>query len=122
MAVAEETLVETPGAAVRLDPVPAPTVAAVLVVRPGDAASDFWLGLLPLLAGPELRHFITVDDLDALSAAGRLGVLPAVAPACLVVHRGYPIDWFPAPLPAAVGEDPRGLLAAVRERLRAYDR
>ena len=86
----------------------------------GDTlTSHFWLNLLPLAHDPLVRHFVTVDDLQTV--ASRLHVLPDRVPSFLVFHHGFPVDWFPAPLPRArEAVDPGSLVQAVRRRLQAY--
>ena len=93
-------------------------VYAVLVV--GDTlSSHFWLNLLPLARDPQVRHFVTVDDLALV--AGRLHVLPDLVPSFLVFYHGFPVDWFPAPLPPArEAGDPAALVRTVRRRLADY--
>lgn len=93
-------------------------VYGVLVVGE-ELTSHFWLNILPLSQDRALRFYIPESDLVTLDE--HLHVRPSVVPSFLVMVHGYPVDWFPAPLPGpAEAADPRELLGQVYQRLRQY--
>jgi hypothetical protein len=108
---------------------------AVLVVG-NTLTCHFWLNILPMLRDDALRLYITIEDLQALDGrrlrahgarrrlaeGSRLYVRPTMIPSFLVLDAdGFPVDWFPAPLPVAGAvADPAALLAAVRRQLAEY--
>lgn len=91
-------------------------VLLVLVVGDGPASRG-WLRLLAAAGPPAMRHWMTRADLDTVSP--HLHVQPTVTPCFLVFRQGWPVDWFPAPLPRP-GEPEAALLMLVRSRMAQY--
>lgn len=93
----------------------------VLVAGPG-VASRWWLSVLAFCPDPAVRYWMSREDLEGLLP--RLHVRPAVTPSFLVLQNGWPVDWFPAPLPPDGIMGPDAPMApaveAVAARLAAY--
>lgn len=84
-----------------------------------DITSHFWLNILPFAVDPRLRTYMTQDDLE--SVVHRIHVIPEVVPAFLVVHGGFFVDWFPAPLPEPnAPPQPQVLLGKAEQLLKGY--
>lgn len=97
-----------------------PDTRVVLLVGT-DISSHFWLNILPFATNPRLRMYMTLDDLESVSH--RMHVLPDVVPSFLVLHGGYFVDWFPAPLPDPHGPpQPQALIKKAEQILQNYIR